>query len=453
MGQWAGYLPESAARLMTIAHTNSQRLVRLINDILDIEKIEFGRVVFQLSRVDVGLLVEQVLEANRGFAEGYDVRLRLDDGSSSGRVNADPDRLAQVITNLISNAIKFSPAKGEVVVKVDNSGQAVRISVRDHGPGIPQEFKPRMFNKFAQADATSTREKGGTGLGLSIAKQLVDRLGGEIGFDAAPGGGTILFVELPSWEAAADWEIDVDAQPGIPRILVCAKDRDTAALLRARLRQAGFAADFAYSTTAGVERAKIALYVAFLVDLQLTDDDGINLMTGLRTQKQHQDAPIIVVSLDPDQVRDPAVSSDISVLGWLYKPVDINRLVGVVRISIPLDAGRRPRILHVDKDHAMLAVVNDALRMTADVVSADSLTSARSAIAADRIDLAVLDISVGAKSGLDLLPDLRDGSGDAIPVIVFYENVDGAMRDGQIQAALEKSGVPLRPDDVVSEAV
>ena len=111
VGHWAGKLPDSAARLLTIAHTNSQRLVRLINDILDIEKIEFGRVVFKLERIDVRALVEQAIESNRGFAEGYDVRVRLDAASAEGAVNADPDRLAQVVTNLLSNAIKFSPVR------------------------------------------------------------------------------------------------------------------------------------------------------------------------------------------------------------------------------------------------------------------------------------------------------------------------------------------------------
>ena len=181
--------------------------------ILDIEKIESGRVVFNLSRVDVRPLVEQAIEGNRGFAEGYGVRVRLDPASADGEVNADPDRLAQVITNLLSNAIKFSPADGEVLVAVEKNGDVVRISVRDHGSGIPADFKPHIFEKFAQADATSSRQKGGTGLGLSIVKQIVERLGGEVGFDDAPGGGTIFHVELPAWNAATGQDIDLDEQP------------------------------------------------------------------------------------------------------------------------------------------------------------------------------------------------------------------------------------------------
>ncbi len=464
VGQWAGKLPESAARLMTIAHNNSQRLVRLINDILDIEKIEFGRVVFKLGRIDVRALVEQVIESNRGFAEGYDVRVRLDATSASCEVNADPDRLAQVITNLLSNAIKFSPVDEEVLVTVEKIGEAVRISVQDHGDGIPADFKPRIFRKFAQADATSTRQKGGTGLGLSIAKQIVDRLGGRMGFVDAPGGGTIFHVELPIWDGAAGWEVDIDAQPGAARILLCEDDRDIAVVLRERLRQAGFAADFAHTAAAAIERAGMTDYATFVVDLQLPDDDGVSLMVQLRAQPQYNDTPIVVVSADPGRGCDDARSPRLNVLGWLGKPVDFEHLIGIVRASMPPDSSRRPRVLHVDADRAMLAVVNDVLRATADVVSADSLIGARRALAADRIDLAVLDLSPGAASGLDLLPSLRDDGGDAIPVIVFSENVEGLACDGQIQAALGKSDtsleslaetvrdhLPIAPDDVATE--
>jgi PAS domain S-box-containing protein len=197
MGQWADKLPQQAARLLMIADQNSQRLLRLINDILDIEKIESGHVVFNLSRINVRSVVDQVIETDRIFADGYGVRVRLDPASVDVEVNADPDRLAQVITNLLSNAIKFSPANEEVLVTVERNGAVVRISVRDRGCGIPVGFRSRIFEKFAQADGESRRQSGGTGLGLSIVKQIVERLGGEVGFDDAPDNGTIFYIELP----------------------------------------------------------------------------------------------------------------------------------------------------------------------------------------------------------------------------------------------------------------
>jgi signal transduction histidine kinase len=204
MGKAAGVLPEPAHRLLEIAYTNSQRLVRLINDILDIEKLESGQVVFDLRRIEVRGLVERTIEANRAFAEFHKVRIRIEDSGTVAEVCVDEDRLIQVITNLLSNAIKFSPPDNEVVVKIEKGSGLVRILVRDHGPGITAEFKPRVFERFAQADATSARRTGGTGLGLSIVKQIVERLGGEIGFIEAEGGGTTFHLELPIWSDIAD---------------------------------------------------------------------------------------------------------------------------------------------------------------------------------------------------------------------------------------------------------
>ncbi len=202
VGGGAGKLPSAAERLLTIAQANSQRLVRLLNDILDVEKIESGKVTFDLERIEVRPLVEQAIESIRGFAEGYGIPIQLEDGPASAEVYADSYRLMQVITNLLSNAIKFSPSGGKVVVEIEKAIDTVRISVCDHGHGIPEDFKRRVFEKFAQADTSDARQKGGTGLGLSIVKEIVTRLGGEVSFDDAPGGGTIFRVALPTWESA-----------------------------------------------------------------------------------------------------------------------------------------------------------------------------------------------------------------------------------------------------------
>lgn len=196
-------LPGAAKRLLTIAHGNSLRLVRLINDILDLEKIESGKIEFYLQTVEIRPLVEQAIEANRGFADQFNVRVRLESLSENFTANVDIDRLMQVMTNLLSNAVKYSPSGGEVVVTTRPVGNVGRIAVRDYGPGIPEKFKSRIFERFAQADSLEVRKKGGTGLGLSIVKQITLRLGGEVSFEPAPGGGTIFYVDLPRAEAAS----------------------------------------------------------------------------------------------------------------------------------------------------------------------------------------------------------------------------------------------------------
>jgi signal transduction histidine kinase len=435
MGNAAGSLPKPVARLLAIAHTNSQRLVRLVDDILDIEKMEAGRMAFNFSRIEVRPLVTQAIEANRGFAEGYGVRVRLEDTGAAADVRADPDRLLQVVTNLLSNAIKFSPADHEVVVAIETGTDMVRLTVRDHGPGVPIDFKPLIFEKFAQADAGAARQKGGTGLGLSIVKQIVSRLSGEVGFADAPGGGTIFHVQLPCWDHVTSLAIDHEAKPGAARLLLCEDDLDTALTLREQLRQVGFATDFAYSVGDALTRAAATQYYAILVDIHLPDGDGVSLIVHLRALPQYRDTPIIVVSGDPSFARDDMRSSKLNVLDWLSKPVDLDRLVRLLAKSVVHEASRRPRILHVDKDNT----VARALSEIGDVVTVNSIEEAKRALKTGDFDLAVLDVTLANGASPDLLPELRDSKGNVIPVVVFSAGGANLAADAQVQAALAKS--------------
>jgi signal transduction histidine kinase len=431
----AGNLPPPMARLLTIAYTNSQRLVRLVNDILDIEKMEAGRVAFNIQRAEVRSAVKQAIDANQGFAEVYGVRIRLEDACVAAEVRADPDRLLQVVTNLLSNAIKFSPADGEVVVAIERETDAVRITVRDHGPGIPIDFKPLIFEKFAQADAGNDRKKGGTGLGLSIVKQIVDRLGGEVGFADAPGGGTIFHVQLPCWDHVASLVIDRDAKPGAVRLLLCEDDIEAALTLREQLRRVGFATDFAYSEADALRCAATAQYRAILVDIHLPDGDGISLIVRLRELPQYRDTTIIVVSADPSRGRDDARSSRLNVLDWLSKPVDFDCLMALLTQPVASAASKRPRILHVDEDD----LIARALGEIADVVTVNSIEAARHALLASDFDLAVLDLALAKAAGPDLLPELRDSEGNVIPMVVFGANGANPADEAQKRATLTES--------------
>jgi signal transduction histidine kinase/DNA-binding response OmpR family regulator len=442
VGGVAGKLPDQAMRLLMIAQGNSQRLVRLINDILDIEKMESGQTVFKFKRVEARALVEQAMEANRGFADTYGVRLRLEPAGVPGIVHADPDRLSQVVTNLLSNAIKFSPKDADVMLAIEQHGAGVRISVRDHGCGVPAEFKPRIFEKFAQADASDARQKGGTGLGLSIVKQIVARLGGKVGFDDAAGGGTVFYLELPGWDQVAGRELDPNGLTNA-RILLCEDDPDTAIGLRESLQQFEFRTDFAHTADDAVTRAVATPYAAILVDHQMPDRDGIDLIRRLREQPGLEQIPIVVMSADAGPAHDDQRWSRLDVLDWLVKPVDIERLAQILDRAIARDGHARPNILHVDDDHDVLDMVAEALGPAANVVSSDSIDDARRALAANDFDLAVLDIALGPDSGLDLLPDLRRPSGAEIPVIVFSAHGVDLKHGPQVQASFGKSPVAL----------
>jgi PAS domain S-box-containing protein len=441
IGGATGKLPEAAARLLAIAQANSQRLVRLVNDILDIEKMESNQIGFNFTRVEARALVEQAIEANRGFADGYGVRVRLDAASVAGEVHADADRLVQVVTNLLSNAIKFSPRDGEVVVAIEQRDHRVRISVRDHGAGIPAEFRPHMFEKFAQADATDARRKGGTGLGLSIVKQIVTRLGGSVGFENAPGGGTVFHVDLTGREQVAEREIDPGGSPGAVQILLCADDPNRASGIREGLREVGFVTDFAHARTDAITRAAATPYRAIVVDLDLPGGESLGLIHDLRAQPQSRKTPIIGMTADAG--RDRAATTACPPDDWVDKPVDTDRLAQILDRAVVHEANRHPHILHVDDNPNVLEAVARALGATATVTSVDSIESAREALAVQRFDLAVLDLELGPVSGLELLPELRGSTGQALPVIIFSAQGASLATDPGVQASLSQSRAAL----------
>ncbi|MGH8687278.1 MAG: ATP-binding protein [Burkholderiales bacterium] len=185
------------AELATIAERNAERLLDLINDLLDIDKIESGKFTLYVEDVSVDELVSESLVLNKAFADRYRVSLELREPLADTHVSADRKRLMQVMTNLLSNAAKFSPEGAAVDVSGRRLDGMVRVEVSDRGPGIPEDFRGRMFTRFAQADSTATRAKGGTGLGLAICRRLIELMEGRIGFEDRPGGGTTFYFELP----------------------------------------------------------------------------------------------------------------------------------------------------------------------------------------------------------------------------------------------------------------
>jgi PAS domain S-box-containing protein len=183
--------------LLEMAWRNSQRLSLLVNDILDAERIQSGALRFETATFALEPFLEEALRLNEGYAGAQHASLRLERPVPDSPVVADRDRLMQVMANLLSNALKFSPDGGEVLVRARSHDGRVRVEVHDRGRGLPEAFRARAFEKFAQADSSDAREKGGTGLGLAISKAIVDRLGGAIGFEDRPGGGTTFWFEVP----------------------------------------------------------------------------------------------------------------------------------------------------------------------------------------------------------------------------------------------------------------
>ncbi len=196
MSENTDQLPERIRKMIVIASRSSDRMVRLINDMLDIDKIESGKMAFYIRPIEVMTTVEHTLEANQPYAEQFSVTLQCVETLPGVKIKADTDRFVQILTNLVSNASKYSPKSEFVNVSVSRKDEFIRISVSDRGPGIPEKYRNRIFQKFVQVPGADARQKG-TGLGLSISKAMVERMGGRIGFDSEPGNGATFYFDLP----------------------------------------------------------------------------------------------------------------------------------------------------------------------------------------------------------------------------------------------------------------
>jgi PAS domain S-box-containing protein len=421
-----GELPSEAKEYVDIALTNSDRLVRLINDILDIEKMHSGKMEFRLAAVDLAAAVRGAIASNQAFAGAHKTRLLLTSPVPEGEVLVDPDRLAQVLTNLISNAAKFSPPDASVEVTVVHVGSRLRVAVRDHGPGIPAEFHDRIFQRFAQADASSTRQKGGTGLGLNISKAIIEMMGGTIGFEAAPGGGTAFFFELP-------YLAPITSEPAGGagrRLLVCEDDPDVSRLLERLLTSAGFRVHVAPT----LERARRLLaayrFDAITLDLVLADGDGATLIHELRARAATSRIPVIVISgSDPSLSRAALLVTDV-----IPKPFDEQRLLAAVECAVTACRTTQPRLLHVEDDPDIRRIVKRTLPDSWSVSTADSLKAAKALLAEHAFDLVLLDLSLPDGAGDELLGHLGGAH------VIIFSASDASMELSQrVSAALVKS--------------
>ncbi|MDO8386447.1 MAG: ATP-binding protein, partial [Polaromonas sp.] len=447
-GGVAGVLPDAAKNLIAIASNNCERLIRLINDILDIEKIESGKMGLNVQPTDLGPLLAQVLAANSHYGASQAVPLKLEMPDGTLVVRADSDRLVQVITNLLSNAMKFSPPDTPVEVRLLRAaGSRVRVEVRDRGPGIPEEFRKRIFQKFSQADSSDTRAKGGTGLGLNISRAIIERLGGSIGFDTEAGVGTTFFFELPEWTALVTaasapsyGELPGAAQTddtGRPRVLVCEDDPDIARLIVMMLDRGGFDADEAYSAAQAQARLALRPYAAMTVDLKLPDADGLTLIRTLRSEEATSDLPIVVVSASASEGELQFNNQLLSVSDWLEKPIDQNLLIVGLRRAIA-GAGSKPRILHVEDDLDIQRVAAAIAQDFATFEFAATLAEARTRLRQQHFDLVLLDLALGESSGWDLLADIEAMTLPP-PVVVFSAQDVDRQQHAQVAAVLLKA--------------
>jgi len=440
-----GEMPAQAQQMIAIAHRNSQRLTHLINDLLDMEKIAAGKLHFEMQPQALMPLIEQALEANRAYGAERRVTLALTGETAVTEVWVDSQRLMQVLSNLLSNAVKYSPEDGTVEIAVESRNQSVRVTVTDHGPGIPAEFRSRIFQKFAQADSSDTRQKGGTGLGLAITRELVERMGGRIGFESVEGEGSSFHFDLPllNGQESASANAPLAAMAAdAPRILVVEDEPDIAHLLSLMLVRAGYQVDIARTGTEALEALQRTHYAAMTLDLMLPDISGLEIISHARQQPETVDLPIVVVSAKIEEGR-LAIDGNFSDIDWLAKPIDEIRMLDLVESQLSRISTHRPRVLHVEDDVDLHQVVRTMVGERFDFELATTLREAQTRMALEHFDVVILDLSLPDGSGWDLLPEIRTRQPNARVIILSGADMT-PDETHRVEAVLLKSQVSPR---------
>jgi PAS domain S-box-containing protein len=319
-------LPARGRQLLEIATRNCDRLVNLVNDILDIDKMTQGHMRFEMKDEDTAALLQEAIEAHRGYSEKLGVSVVMEPVPTSLMVHVDAARLIQVMFNLLSNAAKHSPENGQIRVGANRVGGKIRVWVKDQGTGIAPEFAKSVFDRFTQG-AQQAKGIQGSGLGLHISRQIVEKMDGRIGLDSMPGVGSTFWIELPERESRPV----VAATPGettgtVKHVLVCEDDDNLAGLIQLMLAKAGYVADVVHSVPEARRRLMGRVYDAVTLDLTLPLGDGLDFARELHAAPETHDVPIIVVSGSMQEERGN-LPGEAGIVDWIVKPFDRDRLV------------------------------------------------------------------------------------------------------------------------------
>jgi len=325
-------LDKTQRQLVDISVKNTDRLIRLINNILDISKIEAGHIHLDLEQHRPADFIETAVEGIRGFADSRGIVLRSEVGPDVPAVRVDFDRMVQVLTNLLSNAIKFSPEREQVTVGARRVGSDVEVWVADRGRGIAPEDIGRLFHKFQQLDGSTVRAVGGTGLGLAICRGIVEEHGGRISVDSRPGAGATFRVHLALIGDAARTDApEAGRDDGSPLVLIVDDEADVRGLLRDVLQASGFRVIEAGRVLEGVELARQHRPHLITMDLMLPDLDGFEAIRLLREQAETKDTPVVVLSAVEVEPGDPRI---LGATVCLAKPFSSADLLRTIRAAI-----------------------------------------------------------------------------------------------------------------------
>jgi len=434
-----GAMDTKAQNLLRIAVTNTDRLIRLINDILDLERMESGRAPLQVRRCSLRDLALQAAETMTGMADAAHVKLELVFIAPPEAVffDGDPDRILQVLTNLLSNAVKFSPPHSCVELRVKSDGEAILLCVSDQGRGIPIDKLDTIFDRFQQVEASDARQKGGTGLGLAICRSIVQQHNGAIWAESNlqhhRGPGASLFVSLPRSSRTQDprmisGERRASVLPAASHatVIVCDDDPGIRTVVGENLRQHGYHILEAETGEHAIELATKNRVEAILLDLYMPGLNGWQTLHRLKHSPATANIPVVILSvLAPSDSPGKDLATNgrsiaAAAQAWVQKPFNEHLLLAELA-----------RVLHIGEGPGHVLLVEDDLDLAAVVIAGfedanvriDHASTRQSAIdhcLTARPDLLILDLTLPDGDGFSLVDWLRQQPGfRTLPLVVY----------------------------------
>jgi PAS domain S-box-containing protein len=448
--QTFGALNEKQGRYVDNVLSSGRQLLNLINDILDLSKVEAGRMELTPTPFEVAGALDDARTRMESLARQKHHTIDVEVEAGLPALTADPGKFRQIMDNLLSNAIKFTPNGGRIHVAARRApaGDGVEVVVTDTGIGIKPEDQGRIFLEFEQLDNAYVREQQGTGLGLALTRKLVELHGGRIGVESQPGKGSTFRFVLPFQARAplspgGSGSYALPTAKADPLVLVVEDDLHAGDLLGHFLKEAGYRVAHAATGAQAIALAKSLKPDAITLDILLPGEDGLAILGQLKAGPATKEIPVVVVSITDHR----ELGYSLGAIEWLVKPVQRSPFVDAVRRAIgPIAAERTPTVLVVDDERATVELLTDTLTTQGfRTLGAYDGREGIAAAVAHRPDAIVLDLIMPGLTGFDVVRELRDHPvGRNIPIVVFtamdLNDSDRARLKGSVQAIVAKEG-------------
>ncbi len=442
----AGEITEEQANYLHIVQSNTDALVALVNDLLDISKIEAGRIDLEIKPISLETVIQEAMAFHRQAIESKGLRIDLNLPPSLPYVRADRGRVVQVLNNLINNAYKYTNPGGTISLTALAEGDFLEVAVSDTGVGISKEDQKKLFTKFFRAKNPATREAGGTGLGLAITKSIVEKHKGEIWVESHLGKGSSFHFTIPLVEPLPPKEKPRTAiRRDVKKILIVEDEKDTAALLRRQLERVGYRVIMAASGEEALARIKEYRPDLVTMDIQLPGIDGFEAIRQMREMPEGELTPVVVISI----LRDEEKADQLEVAGYFDKPIEEDRLIEA--IDKILAEGQK--ILVCDPDVATRQLLEEVLPQKGyHLIFAqdglDLLVQARK----EQPQLIIMDLQLTDMDGYEVLRRLnRRPETVDIPVIAMTSSVEESHSEVIAAGANDLIRKPLDMESLVEE--